>query len=167
MDRHDMVVRHPRERPRFAEPVLARVRIDQRVSRKQLHGDVAIQRGFPGEVNHARSAPAKLALDDETGKRRRGVPSRRGLGRLRDGSRRGFEDLLAIGTVLDMSLQAREGGLADGLGPDQSEGRFRGAVRHGRDGLVSVFELISSARRRSPSSASRSTTRLWAACAAR
>ena len=40
-----------------------------------------------------------------------------------------------------MSLQAGEGGLADGLGPDQSEGRFRWAVRHGCDGLVSVCEL--------------------------
>ncbi len=59
MDRHDMVVRYPRQRPRFTEPVLARVRIDQRVSRKQLDGDVALQRGFPGEVNHARSAPAQ------------------------------------------------------------------------------------------------------------
>ena len=68
-----------------------------------------------------------------------------GCGRLRNSFRRGFENLLAIGTLLDMSLQAREGGLADGLGPDQSEGRFRGAVRHGRDGLVSVLELISSA----------------------
>ena len=80
MDGHDMVVRHPRERPRFTEPVLASVRIDQRVTGKQLHGDVAIQRGFPGEVNHARSAPAKLALDDETGKRWQGCsePARGG-----------------------------------------------------------------------------------------
>src|SRR5208337_3564433 len=88
-------------------------------------------------------------------------------GRLRDSFRRGFKDLLTIGALLDMSLQAREGGLADGLGADQSEGRFRWATRHGRGCLVSVFELISSARRRSPSLASRSNTRLWAVCAAR
>ena len=110
---------------------------------------------------------SKLSLDDETGKRRRSAPSRRGADRLRNGFRRSVKDLLAIGTLLDVSLQARESGLADGLGPDQSKPRFRGAARHGRDVLMSVLELINSAKRRSPSLASRSTTRLWAACAAR
>ena len=71
MDRHDLVMRHPRERARFTEPVLARVGINQRVPREELHGDVAIQRGLPREVNDVCSAPAKRALDDETGKRRR------------------------------------------------------------------------------------------------
>ncbi len=123
MDRHDVVVRHPRERPRLTAPVFARVRINQRVFRKKLHGDVAIQGGFPGEVNHARSPPAQLALDDETGKRRRGVLSRRRAGRLRNRCRGGFKDLLALGTLLDMSLKAREGGLADGLDPDRSSDR--------------------------------------------
>ena len=90
---------------------------------KELINGVAIQCLFPGEVNHARSPPAKLAFDDEIGQHRRVGSSRCGVGRLRDCVRSGFKNLLAIGTLLDMSLQARQGDVAHGLGPDQSQVR--------------------------------------------
>ena len=74
-----------RESAALGEPVHARVRIDQRVSREQLHGDVAFERGFPDEVDHACGPPAQHALDDEAGNHRRSAVGRRGASRLRKG----------------------------------------------------------------------------------
>lgn len=116
------------------------MRVHQRVSRQQLDGDTTLEGGFPREVHNARSSAAQLALDDQTGQRRRGGASRHELLDLRNRFRRGFETVLTLETLLDMSFQARVGVFADCFRPDQSEGRYRRTGRHGRVELLSANE---------------------------
>ena len=63
VDRHDVGVRQPGGRSRFAQEPLAQISVDGELWRQQLDGHEAIERNIPGQQHDPHATPAQLSVE--------------------------------------------------------------------------------------------------------